>query len=204
VNAGPTGTGETTYSFDAGPVHIAAINEYWDGGTSAGSDVARDGDVVAELRDWLAADLAASSAPWKIVFGHEPAYPQPDEDWGDARHVGNSLDKYPANRDAFWDLLEANGVVAYICGHTHRASHYQPTTSSVWQIDVGEARGIGKYGTFLIVEADYTEITFNLYRSLDSAQFALTDSWAVPEPATVVLLLPAAVALLARRMRRAG
>ena len=199
VNPGPAGCAETTFSFDVGPVHIACINEYWNGQPGPGSDVARDGDVVPELRQWLDDDLAASSKKWKLVVGHEPAYPQPDEDWGDARHVGDSLDAYPANRDAFWSVLESHNVAAYITGHTHRFSHYQPPGSSVWQIDTGQARGIDQYDTFMIVAADETEIQFDVYRSLSTTQFSLTDSWSIPEPATLGLFAAGGLLLLRRK-----
>ena len=180
VNPGPPGCVETTYSFDAGPVHIVCINEYWNGQTAPGSDVAVPwGDVVPQLRAWLADDLANTTKKWRLVFGHEPAYPQPDEYWGDARHVGDSLDQNPANRDAFWDVLEEYHVGAYICGHTHRYSHYQPLGSDVWQIDCAQARGTGKYDTFLIIEADDADIRFDVYRSLDTGQFSMTDSWSL-------------------------
>ena len=173
VNPGPASTVETTYSFDAGPVHIAVINEYWDGS----SDVALYGDVIPELLAWLQADLAASDKPWKLVFGHEPAYPWPDEDHGTSRHVGDSLDAYPANRDAFWQMLEDEGAVAYVCGHTHRFSHIQPNGGSVWQIDCAQARGASILDTFVIFTADETQIKFDVYRSLVGNVFALTDTW---------------------------
>lgn len=199
VNPGPTGSVETTYSFDAGDVHIACINEYWNGGAAPGSDVATNGDVVEPLRNWLANDLDGTTKKWKLVVGHEPAYPQPDEDWGDAKHVGDSLDAHPGNRDAFWSLLEEKGVTAYICGHTHRFSHYQPPGSEVWQIDSAQARGTGIYDTFLIVTADAQSIQFDAYRSLVGGQFALTDTWVVPEPAGLSLLSAVALMLLRRR-----
>lgn len=178
VNHGPAPTANTTYSFDAGPVHIVALNEYWDGGSYTGSDAGAYGDVVPALRNWLDADLASTDKTWKIVVGHEPAYPWPDEDWGDARHVGDSLDQNPANRDAFWSVLEDHDVTAYITAHTHRFSHYKPPGSDVWQIDAAQAQGTGKYDTFMIVTADDFDIQFDVYRSLGTGQFSLTDSWA--------------------------
>ena len=205
VNPGPAGCSETTYSFDAGPVHIVCINEYWDGLNNPGSDRARDGDVVPALRAWIANDLANTSKPWKIIVGHEPAYPQADQDWGDSRHVGDSLDKYVANRDAFWAVLEQNDVTAYICGHTHRYSRYQPPGSSVWQFDAGEAGKASdhwRYDTFIMVNADENQIQFDVYRSLNQeGVFAITDSLLVPDPATLALLAAGALVLLRRRSR---
>ncbi len=202
VNPGPAGCVETTYSFEVGPLHIACINEYWDGTTNVDADEAPPwGDVVPELRTWLDNDLSNTTCKWKLVVGHEPAYPQPDEDWGDARHVGDSLDANPANRDAFWNLLEQHDVVAYVCGHTHRFSHYQPPGSDVWQIDTAQARGIGQYDTFVIVNADDNEIQFDVYRSMNTSQFSLTDSWAVPEPSTLSLLVFGGMLLMKKRTK---
>jgi hypothetical protein len=183
VNPGPQGTRETTYSFDAGDVHIAVINEYWDGQTEPGSD-AKGGGVVEPLRAWLKTDLQASRKPWKLVVGHEPAYPQPDKDWGAARHAEDNLTAHPADRDAFWSLLDECRVAAYLCGHTHRYSRYQPPHSKVWQIDVAQARGNEKewkYDTFVIATADASGLKFETYRSLtEPRKFALTDRLALP------------------------
>lgn len=131
-HAGPDGSSETTYSWNFRNAHFIYLNQYWDGSNAPGSDVATDGDVVPELRDWLAADLAANTRPAIFVFGHEPAFPM-------HRHLNDSLNKYEANRDAFWALLEEESVMAYICGHTHVFSTYRHGDGRVLQIDVGNA-----------------------------------------------------------------
>lgn len=147
VNAGPPGCEETTYSFDYGNVHFAVINVYFDGI----SDTGTDGDVNGSLYDWLADDLAANTRPVIFVIGHEPAFPQPDADTGLLRHEYDSLNKYRANRDRFWNLLRTHGVTAYVCGHTHCFSTVNIIDSGnqssediggVWQVDAGHARGI--------------------------------------------------------------
>jgi hypothetical protein len=169
VNTGPPGTVETTYSFNFGNTHFAVLNEYYDGTTDTGTD----GDVVPTLRDWLEADLLANTRKWVFVVGHEPAYPQPDVHWGDARHVGDSLDQYPTNRDAFWTTTAAHHVAAYLTAHTHRYSRC--LEEGVWQIDTGEARGAGKYDTFLRVLVGNDQIAVHVYRSLDTGTFRLVD-----------------------------
>ena len=188
VKPGPAGTCETTYSFDAGEVHIAVINVYWSGSAAPGSDANRDATVSAPLRKWLAADLDASQKTWKLVVAHPPAYPQPDQDWHDSRHVGEGLDKHPAERDAFWSTLKQHGATAYICGHTHRYSKYAPEGSQVWQIDTGAARGDNdtwKYDTFIIVTANEDQIEFDAYRNLtERGKFKITDILALPSPKT--------------------
>lgn len=143
--AGPSGTQETTYSFDVGDVHVAVINEYWDGNndsncewyaTAAGDDddscnkySAGDGGYIPDtLFTWLKRDLRDTDKPYKFVVGHEPAYPN-------VRHVGDSLDADENNRDALWNLLRTENVVAYISGH----DHYSHLTEydGVFQADVG-------------------------------------------------------------------
>lgn len=161
VNSGPSGCPETTYSFDYENAHFVALNEYCD----TGGDTVTDGDIPDHLYNWLAADLAATNKQHIFVFGHEPAYPQPDVDSGRMRHLGDSLDRHPANRDRFWNLLRDEGVVAYICGHTHNYSAVQ--VDGVWQIDAGHARGAGDTGapsTFLVIQVDGHGVRLAAYR----------------------------------------
>ena len=131
---GPAGCAETTYSWNHGNAHFVVLNEYWNGGTAAGSDIATDGDIVPALRQWLERDLAANTQPFVFVFGHEPAFPQ-------QRHLDNSLNKYPDNRDAFWNVLKHYHVQAFISGHVH--FYYKEQRDGVWQISDGNA-GNGK------------------------------------------------------------
>lgn len=170
---GPTGTVRVNYSWDHGNAHFIALNEYWDGGTTegtgqstAGDDTAADGDIVSELYDWLEADLNANTRPFIFVFGHEPAFPY-------HRHVGDSLDQYPANRNKFWSLLEKEGVTAYMCGHTHYYSKHQGDVNDdgeVWQLDAGNAgndSGEGKQ-TFFDVVVGCDEAKLYVYQDDDS------------------------------------
>jgi hypothetical protein len=180
VAPGPPGTFQTTYSFDAGEVHIAIINQYWDGTTEAGGDATTLAGLVKPLRKWLAQDLASSRRPWKLVVGHEPLFPQPDKDWGTARHETGALQILsPAACKDFWNILETSGVAAYICGHTHGYNRYRPEGSKVWQIDTGMARGgkDWKYDTFIIATADEKTLKFDAYRNLkERGKFEVADT----------------------------
>ena len=98
-HCGPPGTEDTTYSWDYANAHFVVLNEYWNGKTGPGSDVATDGDIVPALRQWLEADLATNKQPFTFVFGHEPAFPK-------YRHIGNSLDEHRQDRNAFWKVLK--------------------------------------------------------------------------------------------------
>ena len=161
VNAGPSGCPETTYSFDYANAHFVILNEYCN---EIGDDGA-GGDVSDHLYDWLVADLGNTTQQHIFVFGHEAAYPQPDADNGRERHLEDSLNKYPANRDRFWDLLRSQGVTAYICGHTHNYSLVN--VAGVWQLDVAHARGLGDTGapsTFVLIHVDGPIVTYDTYR----------------------------------------
>jgi hypothetical protein len=163
TRSGPAPCPETTYSFDIGQVHFVALNVYCD---TAG-DSATVGDIPDLLYNWLAQDLAATRQPYIIVLGHEPAYPQPDAMvGGSARHLGDSLDAYPTNRDRFWELLEQYRVTAYLTGHTHGYSVFQ--RDGVWQVDAGHARGLGDVSTpstFLVFTVGPTSVTMRTYRA---------------------------------------
>ena len=174
VNPGPAGSPVTTYSFDYENAHFTVLNEYSD---VDGDDVT-SGDIPDHLYDWLEADLQATEKTHVFVIGHEPAYPQPDADNGRVRHLGDSLDQYPATRDRFWRLLKDQGVRAYICGHTHNYSTVM--LDGVWQVDAGHARGRGDTGarsTFLMVHVDGGTVAVDAYRdSYGNGPYALTDT----------------------------
>lgn len=136
VRQGPSGCPETTYSLDHENSHFVVINEY----CNQYGDYHSEGDISDHLYNWLAKDLAANSKDYVFVIGHEPAYPQPDVENGRFRHNDDSLNVSTANRDRFWSLLNREGVVAYICGHTHNNSAVR--IGNVWQIDSGQAGGL--------------------------------------------------------------
>jgi len=179
---GPSSSKETTYSWDHGNAHFIMLNQYWDGT----SDIGTDGDIVQALYDWLAADLDANTQPVVFVFGHEPAFPF-------HRHVGDSLDKYPARRDAFWNLLETKGVYAFFCGHTHVYSKYQNSVDGVWQVDVGNAGNDSSSApdtqTFANVIVTATSVQYDIWKSttMGGPTFTLSDTWTEPIGPKIVL-----------------
>jgi hypothetical protein len=100
------------------------------------------------------------------------------------RHIGDSLDKYPARRDRFWELLRDEGVLAYFCGHTHNYSAVK--IDGVWQLDAGHCRGVGDPGapsTFLIVDVagdSLDDVMFRVYRDAHDGIYDYDDivySW---------------------------
>lgn len=164
VNPGPSGCPKTTFSFDRPPAHFVALDLYCN--EAGGYDpTTTDADVPDFLYNWLVTDLQANTQPYVFVIGHEPAYVQPDADNGRLRHNGTSLDEHPAHRDRFWSLLQAEGVIAYLCGHTHNFSAVE--IGGVWQIDAGHARGIGDPGapsTFVQIQILPGSVRYLAYR----------------------------------------
>jgi Calcineurin-like phosphoesterase len=205
VNPGPVNGEETTYSWDYGNAHFVALNVQYSGIT----DDSGMGAIRQRLYDWLVEDLNNNTQPVVFVFGHEPAFPQPDADDGDIRHDDDTLGDLT---DDFWDLMEAKKVTAYINGHTHRYSRCQPKTSGdykcvytdtflgkynklakhaypksgskVWQIDAGQARHKDynqHYDTFIDVTVSMSQVIFDTWRDTNkNGDFIKFDSWSVP------------------------
>jgi hypothetical protein len=161
VNPGPAGCPTTTFSWDYNDAHFVMLNEYCD----LAGDTVTQGDIPDHLFNWLVNDLESSAKPFKFVIGHEPAYPQPDADNGRLRRADESLNQYPEHRDRFWELLKAEGVAAYLCGHTHNYSLEK--INGVWQLDAGHARGLGDPGassTVILVHVKSDAVTVDVYR----------------------------------------
>ncbi len=188
VNSGPAGSVGTNYSWDHGNAHFVSVNAYWDGTTDPGADHATSGDIPVALRTWVDTDLAASSQPHKFVFVHEPAYPA-------VRHIGNSLDAYPANRDAFVTMLDNSGTETLFVGHDHYyhhdvASEY-PLLGDVHQVDAGQIQGpnVGGDGStiiYVLVDGDMT--TYKVYRST-TGTFTLFEEWTIGGPLPLTMAM---------------
>lgn len=169
VNWGPDSCPHTTYSFDYQNVHFVALNVYCNEESSWGID----GSITDTIYNWLADDLAATDKVHIFVFGHEPAYPQPDDQTGILEHYYESLDQYPQARDRFWQLLVEYDVVAYIHGHTHTYSAVK--IDGVWQIDAGQSMGVRAMpspGTFLIISVQGEGVNLQTYRGEEGPGFA--------------------------------
>lgn len=168
LNEGPEPCPRTTYSFDYLNAHFVALNVYCNEEAPWGID----GNISDTIYEWLAADLAETDKKHIFVFGHEPAFPQPDAQTGDNRHLNDSLDQYPEARDRFWQLLGDHDVVAYINGHTHGYSAVN--IDGVWQMDAGQAMGVRAApspGTFLIIVVEGDRILLRTYRGEEGPGF---------------------------------
>lgn len=97
---------ELYYSFNAGNSLFIVLDSYLTGEQKR---------IVGEQYKWLEGVLAGSDKRHKFVFLHHPLYPDKDK----GRHFGNSLDRYPGERDRLQGLLERHKVRAVFAGHEH-------------------------------------------------------------------------------------
>ncbi|MFA5864012.1 MAG: metallophosphoesterase [Phycisphaerae bacterium] len=161
---GPAGDQKMTYSFDIGPVHFSMVN----------TDIPTPDGIHSVNLAWLANDLDNSTQPIKLVLGHEPAY-------SIGPHVGSSLDAKPDLRDAFWQMLAAKKVSAYICSHEHLYDHW--IKDNVHQIISGGGGGPGLDFHYMILDADENDVTVSVYGQATNAlwdQYKLSDTANVP------------------------
>ena len=184
IDYGPTGSVNTSYSWSYGNAHFVAVNGYWDGTTNPGADHTADGDIPLALRSWINADLIASGQTHEFAFVHEPAWPE-------VRHVGDSLDKYPANRDAFVSMLDGNGVKVLFVGHDHYYHHdvaaEHPLLGNMHQVASAALRHLstddGASVTYVLIDGSST--TYRVYKSKTGFPFTLHEQWTIEsEPPT--------------------
>jgi hypothetical protein len=97
---GPEGLKTQVYSYDYGPIHIVVLD-------SQQEEQKQYGDILTVQQSWLDSDLAATKAPWKIVFLHKPLYAIKD---------GRSDTEI---RQAFSPILERHHVDLVFSGHDH-------------------------------------------------------------------------------------
>jgi len=92
------------FSFDRGGSHFVVLN------TEVPGDESR---IAGRQLEWLKGDLAAAvKADHIFVALHRPLYPV-------GSHKGDSLDKYPAERDALHRLFVHSRVTCVFEGHEH-------------------------------------------------------------------------------------
>jgi 3',5'-cyclic AMP phosphodiesterase CpdA len=105
---GPEGYEELYYSFDCGGAHVLSLAaNYLDPAESYSADATENERRVAEIDEWIRADLEGTDKPWKIVLTHQPAFPIE----GDSTAAGM--------RERWLPIFEETGVDLVLCGHQH-------------------------------------------------------------------------------------
>lgn len=155
---GPAGSVEMMYSWDFRNAHFVAINPFWNGALTPGSDAALNNGLVPEVIDWLKSDLAANDKPFVFVFVHEPAFALD-------RHIGSSLDANPDTRDALWTLLSKYKVQVLFSGHIH--SYYKILKDGVYQIVDDCAGRTDKHYSYMDVTVQKESAVIKAWRYSD-------------------------------------
>jgi hypothetical protein len=122
---GPAGFEEEFYSFNYGDCHILCLNSnvYLNEQLQAGAMTLGDFD---RIKAWIASDLGSSSAAWKIVVMHHPAYSVVSDQAG-AAVLANWV-----------PLFEAAEVDLVLYGHQHIYMRTKP----IWDGQVNYGKGI--------------------------------------------------------------
>jgi hypothetical protein len=168
-----TDQSQLSYSFDVGDSHFVVVNT---------DPVGKDNVAPAA---WLASDLgiaASRGAKHYFVFGHKPAYTYYFGTNNPSNPGVSGLDKIPASRDAFWNVIEQYGAT-YFCGHEHEFNMMQPR-GSAWQVLVGSGGSpwdaqVGEVTLNPATDRAYAWATVRIHRSgqVDITGYGFSDSF---------------------------
>lgn len=170
IHYGPRDGSRGQYEFAFRNVQFVAMDQYSRGDVAAADDDEANLPAAAgpARYAWVAGTLKASKTPYRIVMGHEPAWPFHN-------HTNDPLHAKPDERDRFWRMLAEANCQAYLCGHTHVYSTYRwlgngdpgrwqdytsriiPDPLGVWQIDAGRSAGLGHSEDRVLVHCRVTE-----------------------------------------------
>jgi hypothetical protein len=178
------------YYLDHKNVRIIAVDAYTELGTK--------GVINAEGRKWVEGLIRGAPASIDHIFvsTHEPAFPR-------FRHLADSINEDPAQRDAFWRMLlsSSDRVRAVFVGHTHSycrmrvldpegpaakdTSAFPDEDGGIYQVDAGAA-GNGSQNTIVQVQVNGRSLRFRVLQAQNGehAPFAVIDEWklGVPSP----------------------
>jgi len=98
---------ENYYAIDIGPIHFVSL------------DANARGTELTQMAGWLAADLAETSKPFKMVFFHHAIYSR-------GNHYTGEEDSGLLNKTLI-PVFDANDVDFVFNGHSHNYERYAPT-----------------------------------------------------------------------------
>jgi tartrate-resistant acid phosphatase type 5 len=140
------------YSFTAGPVQFFAVD----------TTEISEAEVI-----WLDKQVGASSAHWKVVYGHHPIF---------APERNNKSGAYMRYTQArLWPILRGR-VDAYLCGHQHAMAHMKPQDGVHFFMSGGGGAPLSKVSKksegalfaestfgFLTLEADTAKMRISIF-----------------------------------------
>jgi hypothetical protein len=145
---GPEGFLEEFYSFDYGVAHILVLNSWIFSGEQPLTE-----DDLAAIDEWIADDLAAAGARWKIAVTHVPLYA-----------VHSDVVSYAAQ--ARWTpIFERYGLDLCFVGHQHVYSRLKPLTAGAVDFADGVTYIMGNSGRKFYDSADETLAERTVYNT---------------------------------------
>lgn len=140
------GYNRTSYYFDVENIRIFMLNSNHTGEAHK---------IAGEQLDWLKSKIDQTKKH-NIFLLHEPPYPTGSEE-------GNSLDKHPAARDAFWEVVDAaNGAIVF-CGHEHNYS--RRLIDSSFNEEIGNIKFEFKNAVYQIISGGFGAPIYKQYSS---------------------------------------
>jgi hypothetical protein len=115
---------------------------------------------------WLDQQLANSTAPWKIVFGHHPLY-------SSGRHGGN-----PKLAAKLAPIFAKHKVPLYLCGHDHGYERFSPINGTTYIVNGGGGAPLynfGKSPQTAFVSSQFSFMTFDVYQDKIITKAIATD-----------------------------
>lgn len=144
----------TYFSFDMGGSHFIVLDT---------EEPGKESRIADEQRIWLKKDLASAQNAWHIFVAlHRPFWPT-------GPHKGDSLDKYPEERDGLHGIFAQHKVSCVFQGHEH--IYHRTTRDGVEYIITGGAGAPlyaspenGGFHHFLSVKADRLRYNIDIVR----------------------------------------
>jgi hypothetical protein len=115
---------------------------------------------------WLDQQLAQSTAPWKIVYGHHPLY-------SSGRH-GSS----PELKAKLAPIFAKHKVPLYLCGHDHGYERSIPLDDTIYIVNGGGGAPLYTFGRSphtAFVSSQFSFMTFDVYQDKIITKAIATD-----------------------------
>ena len=158
INYKPFNMGDRYYSFTKGDVNEGMV-EFFAIDTNANAPL--DEQLV-----WLDRQLANSTAPWKIVYGHHPLY-------SSGRHGSN-----PKLAAKLAPIFAKHKVPIYLCGHDHGYERFNPINGTTYIVNGGGGASLYKFGKSdqtAFVSSQFSFMTFDVYQDKIITKAIATD-----------------------------
>ncbi|MEA5480642.1 metallophosphoesterase [Pseudanabaena galeata UHCC 0370] len=158
INYQPFNMSDRYYSFTKGDVNEGMVEFF-------ALDTNGNAPWDAQLA-WLDQQLAQSTAPWKIVYGHHPLY-------SSGRHGSN-----PELTAKLAPIFAKHKVPLYLCGHDHGYERSIPLDGTIYIVNGGGGAPLYKFGRSpqtAFVSSQFSFMTFDVYQDKIITKAIATD-----------------------------